>query len=156
MKPYLALVAIAACAQTPGAGPASSKPDDPLVPGTTSVLVTEQGGLAPAPAAGSTCTPANDMFTLDLDARTLASRTCSAPANTLVFSFVTAQKSLTDAEFTALSDALQAIRPPADPCGSDFHATVTFTTPTSTTTHADAECWTGWSNVDDALYSIEL
>ena len=85
--------------------------------------------------------------------RVLTSRQCSSPTDGGVYAFVPGQVTLDDATAAKLEDALRALETPPQLCGSDFHATLVFTTPGGDQTDDNAECLVGYNDVDNVLYT---
>lgn len=147
MRPHF--VAILVCA-----GCSTQPSSNAVFPATaTSLQLHVAGGLAPMPAAGSTCTPADDSFTYVIATEMLSWTECSSPTAGGVYAFVPGQATLDDDAAAQLVDALQALAPPPQPCGGDFSATLVFATPAGDTTVNAAECLVGYSEMTDAIYN---
>jgi hypothetical protein len=146
----LLFIAIVACT----VGCAAQSTNNGVFPSTaTSLELHVAGGLAPMPATGSTCTPADDSYTYVLATQVLSWTECSSPTAGGVYAFVPGQATLDDAAAAQLVDALQALEPPPQPCGADFSATLAFATPGGETTFDSAECLVGYSDMVNAIDS---
>jgi hypothetical protein len=147
MRPYL--VAVLACA----AGCAAQPPTGLFPSDTTSVSLHEIGGLVPQPAAGSTCIPSDASYSYVFATHVLTSRVCSSPTAGGVYAFAPGQVTLDDGTATQFTEALHALEPPPSPCGSDFHATLVFSTPDGDQTNDAAECLVGYNEMASVLYT---
>lgn len=127
---------------------------DPFKPDTTEVSIARQGGLAPTPQAGSTCAPMDDRYTLSVATHVLAWQFCSAPASDGVYSFVSGQKSLGDADFEQLSTALHGLTPVQPSCGGDITDQIVFVSPSGQTTFDHANCLGNESAVFEVLDTV--
>jgi hypothetical protein len=107
---------------------------------TTKVVVTDKGGFGPGVQDGSTCSPADSTYTLLLPSRELSWKICeSTGVGGGTYAFRTGQKTIAEADFTALSDALHALRRQTKTqCGADKPSeTIVFTTPSGDVTYLD-------------------
>jgi len=145
----MCLAVVLTCA----AGCAADSTSAVFPPGATSFELDQAGGLSPTPAAGSTCTPANESYTYVLATKVLSSNVCSSPTADGVYAFVAAQATLSDAAAGQLVAALGALEPPPQPCGSDLTATLVVTVPSRETTYDAAECLVGFDDVVDAIHT---
>ncbi len=141
----LCLVILVGCAQQPTSGVFPSN--------ATSVDVHETGGLIPAPAAGSTCTPGDDSYTYVLATHLLSWHECSSPTVGGVYAFVVGQATLDDGTDAQLVDALHALEAPPQPCGSDVSSTLVFATPGGDMTNNAAECLVGYNDMMSVFYT---
>lgn len=129
----------------------SSQPSDAVFPDdATRLELHVTGGLAPTPAAGSTCTPADDTYAYVLATRALSWTSCESDAGG-VYTPRSAQATLAPNAAQQLHDALDALALPPQPCGSDLSATLHVDTPSGASDYARAECLVGFSDVQDAL-----
>ena len=113
---------------------------DPFSSDTTEIAISRTGGLAPTPAAGSTCAPMDDRYTLTVASHILAWQFCAAPANDQVYSPVPGQRTLSDAQFEQVTTSLHGLTGPQPGCGGDLIDQIVFTTPTTHTTLDRANC----------------
>lgn len=106
---------------------------------TTKIVVTDKGGFGiPAPD-GSTCSVADNTFTLLLPARDLSWKLCEF-TDAGNYEFRTGQVTVSAADFAPLSSALHGLRRATmTGCGADKPVeTIVFTTPAGETTYEDS------------------
>lgn len=131
----LCLLALVACAAEP-AGPS---------PAVHTATVTRTGGLAPS-IPGSTCQPMDETFTYDAPTRRFTWRLCESPSTGAPFAFQTASRTLDAATADQLETALHGLHASEQACGGDITDTVIV----DGVTYADAQCYTG----DSDLFAI--
>lgn len=143
MRVFLAL-AIASC----------SSSSDAVFPADTAVVdLTMVGGLAPTPGPGSTCAAIDDEYTYSLADHHLGWKSCQSPSIGGTYDFVHGETTLSDADHTALVDALHALGPAKPPCGGDITETFQFAALSGTTVYGQASCMPGASDVAELLRS---
>lgn len=120
-------------------GAADSSTSTDLVPtGSTKAVISITGGFeGPGASDGSTCTPANDTYTVDLSAKSVEWKLCRL--NGQAYAFVTGNKTLSDADFGSLTGKMHGLtRATKTSCGADApEQTITFSSPTGDTTLYD-------------------
>jgi len=110
-------------------------PDD-----ATRVVVHRQGGLAPTPPAGSTCTVTDETFSIDLASGAITYHVCSSAAGNSPYAFQDGQLA-PSADDLAMIRALIAELPTTIPqCGGDIDDAITVITPSGATTYDHLEC----------------
>ena len=146
MRSLLLLSVLAACTSSDSTGP---------FPSDTSVVnLTLVGGLAPTPGPGSTCQPLDDEYTYSLSERHLGWKSCESPTIGGTYTFVTGEKTLSEADHDDLVSALQALRPAPGGCGGDATETFQFATPNGVTTYPQGGCMPGANDVLDLFDSL--
>lgn len=158
MRTWLLIVAAgaagAACAsKAPGQpGPDASFPSSGVFPPTTTELTLDvSGGLQPAPAAGSTCTPGIESYRYVLATRALSYSECTSPTAGGVYTMQAGQRTLDQPTANQLVAELNALALPPQACGSDVQATFVFTTPGGDQTTSNAACLIGFNDVEATL-----
>ncbi|HEY6038388.1 MAG TPA: hypothetical protein VIV58_29095 [Kofleriaceae bacterium] len=110
-------------------------PDD-----ATRVVVHRQGGFAPSPPAGSTCSVIDETFSIDLASGAITYHVCSTAAGNSPYAFQDGQLA-PSADDLAMVRALIAELPTTIPqCGGDIDDALTVVTPSGSTTYDHLEC----------------
>ncbi len=120
---------LAACSQ------AADPPAD-----TVRVDISRKGGFSPTPAAGSTCTPMDDSYTLTIATQILTWQRCESQTAGGIYTPTPGQATLDDPAFEMLSIAIDNLHAVQPPCDGDLIDTFVFTTGSGVTTLAGVQC----------------
>nr|HEX4318578.1 hypothetical protein [Kofleriaceae bacterium] len=144
---------LAACA-TDHTAPSTGSDGGIVAADATSVQIHITGGLAPTPAAGSTCQPMDDLYTYTIATRVLAWTTCTSATGDNVFAEAPGSATLDAASADQLHAALLALAPEMTTVGGDITARLAYAAPSGSGSFIHIEQANGYSDVMDVVYSF--
>lgn len=124
-------------------------PDD-----ATRVVIHRQGGLAPVPPEGSTCTTVDETFSVDLATGAIAYHVCSTAAGNSPYAFADGQLAPTPDDLATIRDLIAQLPATFPACGGDIDDSITVTAPSGTTTYEHLECMQSLSALIERLESL--
>ena len=134
---------------------ASNQASPTLVPDdATRVVVHRQGGLAPQPPEGSTCTTVDETFSVDVATGAIAYHVCSSAAGNSPYAFQDGQLTPTAADLAMIRSLIAELPTQIPQCGGDIDDALTVITPSGSTTYDHLECMMDESALVEELDSL--
>jgi hypothetical protein len=141
------LVLLGACATNHS--PPTLVPDD-----ATRVVIHRQGGLAPQPPPGSTCTTIDETFTVDLTNGKITYHVCSTAAGNSALAFADGELGPTTDDLATIRGLIEDLPATIPQCGGDIDDAITVIAPSGTTTYDHLECIQDLSTLIGQLESL--
>jgi hypothetical protein len=124
-------------------------PDD-----ATRVVIHRQGGLAPLPPPGSTCTTVDETFTVDLTNGEITYHVCSTAAGNSPLAFADGELAPTADDRMMIRGLIDELPTTIPQCGGDIDDAITVIAPSGTTTYDHLECMQDLSTLIGQLESL--
>ncbi|MDB4959720.1 MAG: hypothetical protein JWO36_7289 [Myxococcales bacterium] len=132
----------------------ATQTSDPFTSDTQTVVMARRGGFAPTPAAGSTCAPMDETYTLVVATGQLSWQVCTSATLGGVYKFQPGSATPSASALSSLEESLHGLGAPAGPCAADIADKIVFHTTTGDTTITSAQCIPGEMAVFTVIHTI--